>query len=191
MTSLTRDLLALTTSNNITLTAHHLAGEKNIVADLLSRPGHICKNEWCLDKRTFAYVQRKATNLGFGPLTVDLFANALTKQLPRYGSPHHDDYALLTDALQAKWPVDEGLYAFPPTTIIDRVLAKIREERPPRLTLIAPNSPNTSWYPAFKRIARDIVPTGYLQLRQPHWNYQHHNPISLRLGVWILRGTDW
>ena len=109
MASLTRDLLALTMRNNITLTAHHLAGEKNVVADFLSRPGQICKNEWCFDKPTFNSVQRKATNLGFGPLTVDLFANALSKQLPRYGSPHHDLNALLTDALQAKWHVEEAL----------------------------------------------------------------------------------
>ena len=181
----------LTMRNNITLSAHHLAGDKNVVADLLSRPGQICKNEWCLDPLTFKYVQREATNLGFGPLTVDLFANSLTKQLPRYGSPHHDDKALLVDALQAKCPVEEALYAFPPTRILDRVMAKIREERPPRLILIAPSSPNTSWYPALKRIARDYAMPGYLQLRQPHWNYCHHDPSSVRLGMWALKGTAW
>ena len=65
MTSLTRALLVLTMRNNITLSAHHLAGDKNVVADLLSRPGQICKNEWCLDPRTFAYVKRKATHLAY------------------------------------------------------------------------------------------------------------------------------
>ena len=81
MTSLTRALLVLTMRNNITLSAHHLAGDKNVVADLLSRPGQICKNEWCLDPLTFKYVQREATKLGFGPLTVDLFANSQNSSL--------------------------------------------------------------------------------------------------------------
>ena len=35
MTTLTRDLLVLTMRNNITFTAHPLAREKNVVADLL------------------------------------------------------------------------------------------------------------------------------------------------------------
>ena len=43
----------------------------------------------------------------------------------------------------------------------------------------------SSWYPALKRIARDLAMPGYLQLRQPHWNYRHHDPSSVRLGIWV------
>ena len=113
MTALTRRLLQLTAELNISLDAHHLAGEKNVVADLLSRRGQICKNEWRLDQATFSWVQRHSP---FGPATVDLFANQLNHQLPRYGSPHHDVNALLVDSLHSQWPREEVLYAFPRRT---------------------------------------------------------------------------
>ena len=80
MTALTRRLLQKTAELNISLDAKHLAGEKNVVADLLSRRDQVCKNEWRLDQASFAWVQ---AHNPFGPATVDLFANQLNHQLPR------------------------------------------------------------------------------------------------------------
>ena len=189
MNDLTRQLMNLALKNRITVTAFHLAGERNVVADLLSRKNQVCKNEWQLDTNTFQWVQTRSM---FGPATVDLFANQLNHQLPRYCSPHHDPNALLVNALVAKWPRDEVLYAFPPTNILELVLTRIREQRPPRLILIAPEVPTATWFPSLKRVAaRHWQLPASLQLLQPHWDHKHPDPLSVRLGMWMIRGSDW
>ena len=189
MNDLTRQLMNLALKNRITVTAFHLAGERNVVADLLSRKNQVCKNEWQLDANTFQWVQTRSM---FGPATVDLFANQLNHQLPRYCSPHHDPNALLVNALVAKWPRDEVLYAFPPTNILELVLARIREQRPPRLILIAPEVPTATWFPSLKRVAaRHWQLPASLQLLQPHWDHKYPDPLSARLGMWMIRGSDW
>ena len=189
MTALTRRLLQLTNRLDIHLDAHHLAGEKNVVADLLSRRGEVCKNEWKLDEATFLWIQRHSP---FGPATVDLFANQLNHQLPRYGSPHHDVNALLVDSLNSLWPRNEVLYAFPPANILAKVLEKIREEREVFVLLIAPITPTTTWYPTLKRVAHrcEPLPRTY-QLMQPHCDIVHPDSSSTRLAMWAILGRDF
>ena len=189
MTALTRRLLESTRKHNITLTARHLAGEKNVVADLLSRKGEVCKNEWRIDEATFRWIQ---TQNPFGRATVDLFANQLNHQLPRYGSPHPDINALLVDSLHSRWPREEILYAFPPTTILTQVIAKIREEREIRVILIAPITPTTTWFPTLQRIAssHQRLPDS-LKLLQPHCDISHPAPCSMHLAMWAIRGEDF
>ena len=189
MTALTRRLLQLTCQWHIHLDAHHLAGEKNVVADLLSRRDQICKNEWRLDAATFQWVQRHSP---FGPATVDLFANQLNHQLPRYGSPHHDVNALLVDSLHSLWPRAETLYAFPPANILTQVLDKIREECEVHVLLIAPTTPTTTWFPTLKRVATSCEPLpSTLQLQQPHCDITHPDASSMRLAMWAVSGRDF
>ena len=189
MNDLTRKLLTLALRNRITITAFHLAGERNVVADLLSRQNQVCKNEWRLDAATFSWIQTRSM---FGPATVDLFANQLNHQLPRYGSPHHDPNAILVNALVAPWPCKEVLYAFPPTNILEVVLARVREQRPAALLLVAPATPTATWFPTLVRVAarHRPLPTT-LQLSQPHWDHKHPDPLSARLELWMIRGNDW
>ena len=189
MTALTRRLLAKTAELNISLDAHHLAGEKNVVADLLSRRDQICKNEWKLDSATFAWVQSQSP---FGKATIDLFANQLNHQLPRYGSPHHDVNALLVDSLHSQWPRDEVLYAFPPTNLLQQVLEKIREEGEVHVLLIAPTTPTTTWFPTLKRVATmcEHLPET-LQLQQPHCDLIHPEPSAMHLALWAIQGRDF
>ena len=184
MTQLTRELLNLAHKNDITLQAHHLAGELNAVADLLSRKGQVIKTEWQLHKDSFYWVQRISP---FGPATVDLFANSLNKQLPRYGSPHHDEKALLVDALVAPWPTNEIIYAFPPTTILDRVLARIRDIQPPRLLLVAPDTPTTTWFPLLNDMHWRKLSFPNARLLQPHWPHEHPDPASAHLALWVFQ----
>ena len=103
MTALTRRLLQRGAELNISLDACHLAREKTIVADLLSRRDQVCKNEWRLDAATFQWVQRLSP---FGPASVDLFANQLNHQLSalRLASPRRECAArgLLALALAAQ-----------------------------------------------------------------------------------------
>ena len=189
MTSLTRNLLLMTMRHKITLTAHHLKGVNNVLSDMLSRDGQVLKNEWKIDMDTFNWVQQKSI---FGRATVDLFANQFNHQLPRYGSPLPDDRAVLVDALSAQWPCDEVLYAFPPTTILERTVARIREMKPPRLLFIAPKTPIATWYPALRRVTTqcvDLPPS--LILEQPHFDHRHPDPSSARLALWMVQGDVW
>ena len=45
MNDLTRQLINLALKNRIKISAFHLAGERNVVADLLSRKNKVCKND--------------------------------------------------------------------------------------------------------------------------------------------------
>ena len=106
MNDLTLKLLTLALRNRITITAFHLAGKRNMVADLLSRQSKICKNEWRLDAATFSWIQTRSM---FGPATVDRFANKLNHQLPSYGSTHHDPNTILRNSLMEPWLCKEVL----------------------------------------------------------------------------------
>ena len=81
MNDLTRKLLTLALRNRITTNACHLAGERNVVADLLSRQNQVCENKWRFDAATFSWIQTRSM---FGSATVDLFANKLNHELPRH-----------------------------------------------------------------------------------------------------------
>ena len=93
----------------------------NVLADMLSRAGQVLKNEWRLGNRAFLWACSRSL---FGAPTVDLFANMKNFQLSRYMSPCPDKEELAINALSAPWP-KEVLYAFPPPTILGRVLIKI------------------------------------------------------------------
>ena len=142
---------------------------------------HVLKTEWRLGERTFQWVCSRSH---FGAPTVDLFANMKNFQLSRYMSPCPDKEAVAIDALTAPWP-SEMLYAFPPPTILDRVLIKLHQERPQRLVLVAPFLTVGEWYPTLRAHARwvQLIPKEMLVLWQPHWNYVHPQPELLCLAV--------
>ena len=177
-------LFRVAESLDLSLSAVYLPGERNVLADMLSRAGQILKTEWRLGVRTFQWVCSRSH---FGAPTVDLFANMKNFQLSRYMSPCPDKEAVAIDALTAPWP-SEVLYAFPPPTILDRVLIKLHQERPQRLVLVAPLLTVAAWYPTLRAHARwvQLIPKEMLVLQQPHWNYVHPQPELLCLAVWCI-----
>ena len=64
--------LILALRDRITITAFHLLGECNVVADVLSRQNQVFKNELCLNASTYSCMQTRSM---FGLATVDLFEN--------------------------------------------------------------------------------------------------------------------
>ena len=79
------------------LSAEHLPGKLNQVADQESRMlGD--SSEWRLNPEVFNLLMRQ-----LGPCTVDLFASRLTAQLKQYMSWKPDPGALATDALSQQW----------------------------------------------------------------------------------------
>ena len=64
--------------------AAHVRGELNVLADKLLRSLVILKTEWGLHDTAFAWVCNQSL---WGTPTIDLFANRLNTQLPRFISP--------------------------------------------------------------------------------------------------------
>ena len=121
-------------NHNMSITAEYLPSVLNTVADRKS-------SEWLFHPKVFQAVSRL-----LGSSTIDLFASRLCHQLPQYTAWHPDPYSQGTDTMILNWNV--GLpYAFPPFSMISRVLLKIKQECVRLLILIAPVWSNQPWYP--------------------------------------------
>ena len=103
---------------NIWITACHLAGVLNVVADKKSRHFND-ETEWMLSKQAFGQICDH-----FGTPNIDIFASRLNRQLTRFVSWQPDPDAEAIDAFTVDW---RGLqfYAFPPFCLITRCLQKI------------------------------------------------------------------
>ena len=88
----------------ITLTARHIPGCLNVIADLLSRSNQVQPTERSLHLQVFKQICHK----WFTP-HVDLFATRLNHKLPLYVSPVPDKNAWDIDALNINW---SGLTAY-------------------------------------------------------------------------------
>ncbi|XP_076470025.1 uncharacterized protein LOC143300312 [Babylonia areolata] len=111
----TEALLRWCHSKGIALSARHIAGKDNILADALSRSKSVIHTEWTLDKDTLQGVWEQ----WFRPM-VDLFATRFSKRLPTYVSPVADPEAWAVDALSLDWS-SLIAYAFPPFPILSKV----------------------------------------------------------------------
>lgn len=168
----------------ITLTAEHLAGEMNTIADNLSRV-FLDSSNWKLQAGVFMAISQK-----WGPLEMDLFADRLNSQLEQYASWKPDPNAKQVDAFLMDWSQVKG-YAFPPFCLINRCLAKIRLEEA-TIILVAPVWTAQVWYPQLLGMLAEepmlLPPLSDLLLSprgQPHPLLQQGN---LQLAAWKVSG---
>ena len=183
---LTIEILSIAEEHNVTVQAQHIRGSLNVVADLASRKGCVVSTEWSLTAERFQWIQNQSP---WGPAVIDLFANQLNHQLPLYFSPCPDSQAMAVDAMVTQWPRDHVIYAFPPTTIIDKVLHKILIAKPSRLLLVAPMLLEAPWYPVLQQlpcVLRCPLPLKSGDLVQPHWSHSHQNPDLFQLHLWCI-----
>ena len=176
------NLLIQARSWEITVSARHIAGVANILADQLSRPHSILNTEWTLSHRVLDQVWQ----LWHKPM-VDLFATCFSRRLPLYMSPVPDPCALAIDALAQCWTGLEA-YAFPPLPLLEKVVRKAELEAP-SLILVAPFWPAQPWFADLRRLAR--CPPLQLDVRgsdlcQPRSGIPHGNPHVLALHAWLL-----
>ena len=182
------DLSALVTNwcefRNIQLTAFHLPGSLNFIADRESRTD-MDASDWLLDRRIFSKIQSLWT------VDIDLFANAWNAQLPVFTSWFPQPLALSTNAFSLSWKSRHG-YAFPPFALIPKCLAKVRKEKA-SLVLICPWWPAQPWFPLLLELAADVPRI----LRPRHDlltnSLQAPHPLgeSLTLIAWKLSGDDF
>ena len=125
-------------SMQIILTPVHIPGVNNQIADHLSR-NFADASDWKLNKKAFKLLKTKR-----GPLKIDLFASDWNTQLPEFYSWKKSPNAKGVDALSLPWP-EKNSYAFPPFSLINVVLRKIRETRVTVL-ILTPVWTAANWY---------------------------------------------
>ena len=132
---------------NIWLSAAHIPGKKNIVADFESRRNQR-ESEWMLNKESLFGALK---SLRVTP-TIDLFASRINKQFQRYVSYRPDPDAEAINAFLLNWEKLK-FYAFPPFSVIPDVLAKIQKEGAEGIAVL-PDWPTQSWYAKASRLLK-------------------------------------
>ena len=171
-----RDLYALASQHNWTLSARHVPGVENVLPDQLSR--RLDRSDWQLNPALF-----DLANQLWGPHTVDRFATSVNKLLPRFNSALPQPGAEAVDAFTQSWS-DENNWINPPWRLISRVLNKIRRDRA-QATLVLPVWTAQPWWPLLtKMLTAPPIPLGRVQgtflpslptaelpepSRYPHW----------------------
>jgi len=103
----------------ISLSARHIPGCINVLADQLSRRGQALHTEWSLHQDIFKQLCRM-----HGSPLIDLFATRFNHRLPLFVSPVPDPKAVQVDAMSMDWS-NQYLYAYPPTGLLQLVLNKL------------------------------------------------------------------
>ena len=126
--------------HSVWLSVAHIPGKQNTEADRESRLPRK-EREWTLRKPLFDAATKK---LGVTP-NVDLFASRLNFQLKPYVAYQPDPEAHAINAFHISWK-KYTFYAFPPFSVIQRVLQKISDEEATGL-LVVPHRPTQTWWP--------------------------------------------
>ena len=179
---LTRELFEWTDSHEITLTAQHIPGRLNVLADRLSRQHQILPAEWSLHPQVALRMWRL-----WGRPHLDLFATADNAKLPLFVSPYPDPTAWDTDALSLSWR-GMWLYAFPPFALLPEVLEKVQSE-PCDMILVAPAWPAQAWFHQLLHLSVDHprrLPNMDRLLKQPDMDVFHDRAHCLHLHAWLL-----
>ena len=168
------------------LSAVHLAGSKNVLADLLSRKDSVVPTEWTLSYRIF----NKVWEIWSKP-EIDLFATRFNARLPLFVSPVPDDRAWAVDAMSLEWD-NLNAYAFPPISLVLPVLKKARSSQA-RIILIAPWWPTANWFMLVRHMSHvHPIPLNIEEkdLFQPLSQIQHQGVEALNLHAWLLCGKS-
>ena len=161
--TLTRTIWEWCIKHSLHLTAAHIAGVKNTAADAESRKTRK-ETEWMLNEKWF---KKGLTIIQFSP-DIDLFASRVNKQLDHYISYNCDPDAWAVDAFTVCWKTLK-FYAFPPFSVITRMLQKIQIEEATGIVVV-PNWPSQLWFSKLMKllIAEPlIIPAGKRTLYLP------------------------
>ena len=120
MTALAKEIWEFALSQKIIITAEFLPGKFNVRADWASR-NFQDSSEWLLSPKVFQVISQN-----WGTPEIDLFASRATHQLHACRAWRPDPHRQATDVLQWKWKNLRLLYAFPPFSLIGRVLLRVR-----------------------------------------------------------------
>lgn len=161
------------------MTATYIRSSDNKTADAESRRVHP-DIEWEL--ADWAY-QKILTS--FGTPQLELFASRINKKCKNYVSWHRDPDAMNINAFTIYWG-DCLFYAFPPFSIILKVLRKIATDKAKGIVVV-PLWPTQPWYPLFKRLLLSdviVLKASKNPIISSHSrNRNIHNKITLVAGI--------
>ena len=175
--------------NSMFITCSHIAGKENVVADLASRREYK-QAEWMLNKEIFQHAVR---HFGFSP-DIDCFATRANAQLDKYVSRQCDPFATHIDAFSLNWGYFNA-YLFPPFSLINRVLQKIRIDKATALCVF-PRWTTQAWWPHIQEmtICEPLrIPPGPHNLVLPNKigeSHPLHNKLELHLCMLSGKNTD-
>ena len=109
-------------AHNAWVTCSHIPGKDNTIADMQSRTIND-RHEWKLNENVFQILCAV-----FGTPVIDLFASRLNKQLAPFCSWHPDPEEGYFDAFSINWANFDLSYMFPPFSLINWCLQKLRAE---------------------------------------------------------------
>ena len=182
---------------NIWLSVFHIPSHMNFRADRLSRLKNTntcsvsklkkkCHDdmEWALEQEIYQRISDK-----MGHSEVDLFASAKNNKHKLYISYIPDYGAIAVNAFSILWNYKLH-YAFPPFSIIGRVLQKMCEDKA-ELILVAPLFPSQPWFP---QILQQISGPSFVLPKTAQILYlpgtkRKHRLTTMRLGAFKLSGN--
>ena len=187
MCELTSRLLKWTEDIDVHLETRYLPGQNNVLADLLSRRDQAIATEWTLHRQV-----AKALLSSWGSPSIDLFTSRLNAQLPVYCSLVPDDQAALEDAFRHPWD-NLDVYAFPPFSLLGKVLSRVRQSRNCSITLVAPLWADRDWFADLLLLLTHqplALPLWDDVVHQPHNDLLHPGVPALKLHSWRLSSNS-
>ena len=133
-------------SNDLSITATHLPGILNSIADEQYRKS-LDSSDWMLCRSSFR------TLSVVWKTDINLFATKWNAPLPIFNSWMIQPDAFALNAFLLNWSRFKE-YAFPPFTLIARCLAKVRKEKA-ELVLVCPLWFSQPWFPLLLNLACD------------------------------------
>ena len=170
--------------HDLHLSAEHIPGSKNVLADKASRVFDE-NTEWELMDRYFSKIHRK-----FGSFDIDLFASRLNKKVDKYCAWKPDPFAVFIDVFSANW-ASFYFYAFPPFSMVLRSLEKVAREEASGV-IVVPLWTTQVWFPKLMNMLTAVplvLPLGALQLPFKK-EAKHKLAKNLRLVVCPISGND-
>ena len=167
------------------ITAKHVPGTSNTIADLASRQ-FTSYSEWTLDRDVFHQIAQRI----YRP-DVDLFATRANHRLPRYVSRYPDPGAMATDAFLCDWSQWRS-WIYAPLVLLPRIIQKIKRDKATAL-ILAPVWKGQPWFPSLLELLMDYprqlpqIPNLITLPSQPE--KEHPLQHSLRLTVWPVSGS--
>ena len=175
LNQVTKELWEWCIHRNIWVFAEYIASKEN-VADFDSRISNI-DTKWELSHQAFSKILEV-----FGIPNIDLFVTRSNCKCSKFCSWQKDPECFAVNAFTISWK-NFYWYAFPPFSLIPRVLKKVREEKS-RGIIVVPFWDTQPWYPLFLELCsyNKITFKPDLNLLLSPCRSQHH-PLADQLSL--------
>ena len=153
-----------------------------VKVDKLSRSKQVIQTEWSLLQVSDHLRTR------WRMPQVDLFATRYSHKLPKFVSPVPDPQAWQVDALSINWE-ELDAYAFPPVSLLCKLVTKILDQGFRRLIPIALGWPNMPWFWDLVNMSAQVplsLPQVEILLTEPFSQCPHRDLLGLSLRAWLL-----